>query len=367
MDFCALLKCEGVVTMDDPRLRSIEAGAPPETEDIEAYWRKCGFSAGFFEEPGWLETGFRDPISRPERLSLDVAYRSKGGFDLFFSTDAVCLLSGLRWAYVLEPGEWRRIVLRVCYGFACVLRASEGVITRDESPIIQGFFRGMPFHQALELGRGLEGEVARIEDMYEDIPPYTWDSHGYWRLFEGGEPRPDAFDVGHVPSTARRAEGTNATRVISGREEGRTGEWKILCARAEDYGTIFVTQPAANLERFRGWFDDFGVGMCKDHRENLRRLLGEPSFYFFPHGGGAWYFHCWLVDLDTKAGLLILSAERRGTSYEVVKKRGDRFLRRDKQAVIEFLNWLRRELIKLGGIDVRGTSCASPADSTSEE
>jgi len=118
---------------------------------------------------------------------------------------------------------------------------------------------------------------------------------------------------------------------------------KFIPAKASDYGSKFQTCPVSNFEKFQEWRrddPDYVIGkLYADNRQKFQELFGDPQFYYL----GEFKHHCWVVDLDT-AQLLVLTAKGKGTGYEVIFERAGEKIQKDMDAVIEFLEWLNRQL-----------------------
>ena len=124
----------------------------------------------------------------------------------------------------------------------------------------------------------------------------------------------------------------------------------VLRATRRDYdshGSELQADPLTNFEEWHGWFQRFQLlgikgRVCSDNRQVFRRLWGKPSFCW----SGSHYCHCWLLDLK-EARLLVLTARKMGTAYElVVKHKG---VTQDPKIlkVFDFMEYLAETLPKL--------------------
>jgi hypothetical protein len=75
-------------------------------------------------------------------------------------------------------------MLRACHAIYKIFGATGGIITNDQSLVIQAFFRGASFDDALASGQGIYGEVEYLKDLYLERENNTWDSTGYWRFLK---------------------------------------------------------------------------------------------------------------------------------------------------------------------------------------
>jgi hypothetical protein len=135
--------------------------------------------------------------------------------------------------------------------------------------------------------------------------------------------------------------------LLGGNMEAKMKDYKILKARAKDYdrGGRFDTNPIENFYEIHQWLRDnqqwvWESRLHGDNRKALRDVFGKPSFCW----RGSFYFHCWVVDLG-EAQVLVLTAREKGTCYELIVSRDGEKIRKDKQAVIDFLKWLSESLV----------------------
>jgi hypothetical protein len=78
-------------------------------------------------------------------------------------------------------------MLAACRAFARELKATDGIITSDFSPVIDAFSRGLKFEDALRTGGDKDGEVDSLTKLYSKLPDGSWDSSGYWRFLRGDQ------------------------------------------------------------------------------------------------------------------------------------------------------------------------------------
>jgi len=132
-----------------------------------------------------------DPIVRPDVVDLTVCYQTREEFSIVFGTDAVLLMHPVEiWSFVSDP-EWQAALLEACVAYAVLFKATEGVVTGEESPIVKAFFGGISYEGALqEAAKGGHREVGTIAELTEvvtelDEGTYREDFYlrGYWRFF----------------------------------------------------------------------------------------------------------------------------------------------------------------------------------------
>ena len=186
-DFSALIKCPPLSGMEDPRIASIESCSTSAMRAIGQLWRESGFAVRNAEQ-GWVNNdGFPELVPRPDTLSLLLSYCTKEEFYLTFGLDVVGVYHVLRLHTFLTSAEWKLAMVDACRSLAELMNATDGLITRDESPVMFGFYAGHSYEACLKLGTGDCGEVATVDQLYERIDDRgTWDSHAYWRFLRDG-------------------------------------------------------------------------------------------------------------------------------------------------------------------------------------
>jgi hypothetical protein len=119
---------------------------------------------------------------------------------------------------------------------------------------------------------------------------------------------------------------------------------KKLKAKAAQYGSEIQTDPVQNWDwyqnEWRNNFDFILSDLFQDNRNRFREIWGKPSFCW----RGEFYFHCWLLDIDGKAQMLVLTSKGKGTAYEVVFKRDGKKIRKDKNSLIQFMGYIKEKL-----------------------
>jgi hypothetical protein len=80
-------------------------------------------------------------------------------------------------------------MMDACREIAELFSASDGIVSRDESPVMLAFDDGAEFDDTLAKGTGVEGPVSSISELYQEVEYEgldTWDSHGFaWFLRNG--------------------------------------------------------------------------------------------------------------------------------------------------------------------------------------
>jgi hypothetical protein len=191
IDFSALLKCAEFVDIDDERIAIIESGANAIFSEVGELWRASGFFSLEDLPAGWV-TAEVNPhsIERPQSLTRAVGYRTRESFYLTFGKDCIAVYHPLRLYTFLTNGPWKVTMITACQRIARLVDATDGLITRDESPVIGAFHRGASYEAAIRQGVGEWGEVQSVAELYERHDPGTWDSHGYWHFMRHGQLRP---------------------------------------------------------------------------------------------------------------------------------------------------------------------------------
>ncbi len=199
MDFSALLKYETPGDLSDDRVAAIESQSPTDVKAVAGLWLSKGLGEEPLNRAGWISsTEFPEPAQKPEAPTLDYAFRTGEAFYLTFGKDAVWVYHLLRWHTFLSDPDWQEQMTLACRAIARLLNATDGILTRDESPVILGFLAGMSFDQAVDQGSGEEGEVLSLSDMRDHVDDVcTWNSHGYWYFLRANQ----ADDLGAGPDT----------------------------------------------------------------------------------------------------------------------------------------------------------------------
>lgn len=127
---------------------------------------------------------------------------------------------------------------------------------------------------------------------------------------------------------------------------------KKLKAKAAQYGNEIQTDPVQNWDWYRDeWrnqFDFILSNLFQDNRERFREIWGKPSFCW----RGEFYFHCWLLDInDEMAQILVSTAKSKGSAYEVVFKRDGKKIRKDKDSLIHFMDYIKEKLDGYGKLE----------------
>jgi hypothetical protein len=192
MDFSALLQISISPQHAGDEIEALAKDPPIEVERVYERWEQWpGFAPIDIPIPVWVNNyGEEKRISRPPLPSLEASLSTPQGFYFTFGADAVRIYCPLRWQFFLRDEGWQDVMLRACRVIGERLGATSGIVTSDWSPVIAAFFNGSRFEDALAAGQGKEGEVARLSELYEELPDGTWDSHGYWRFLS-----PDSGDA----------------------------------------------------------------------------------------------------------------------------------------------------------------------------
>ncbi|MCP4020288.1 MAG: hypothetical protein GY729_00470 [Desulfobacteraceae bacterium] len=183
MDFTALIKYE---IPDKDRLNaiySLERTSPQQVRRVTENWRTYKYADISINYPIWVKNfGEQEQIPRPELPTLKASLRMPEGFFITFGYDSMEIYHFLRWQIFLTDKLWQKIMTEACKAFANMFGAVDGIITSDWSPVIEAFFNGKSFDEALVQGQGDDKEVSEIEELYNVLDDTTWDSHGYWRF-----------------------------------------------------------------------------------------------------------------------------------------------------------------------------------------
>jgi hypothetical protein len=190
MDFTALLKYRPFSRETERAVNFLESKSLEETADVVNQWHRSGYAEMQPAKRMWVDRmGSLDEVPRPKLPSLDAALFTPEAFYFTFGIDTLCVYHPLRWHSFLTEVEWQNCMLKACTAFAKFFGATEAIVTSDFSRVIAAFFKGLPFDQALQEGKGNEGEVSTLSDLYQKIDERgTWDSHGFWRFLKEGKP-----------------------------------------------------------------------------------------------------------------------------------------------------------------------------------
>lgn len=185
MDFCALLNCDVSGAACQNAVTLLEQGSPDAVQRIADHWHRSGFASLSCGKAAWVPRYSAEPgVSiRPSLPNLKLALRTDEAFFLTFGANAVCIYHILRWRRFLTDKEWQSTMLDVCNAFADLFASPVGIVTRDESPVIEAFFHSSTFADSLAAGEDKDGEVDQLDDLFEVVDSDgTWDSHGFYRF-----------------------------------------------------------------------------------------------------------------------------------------------------------------------------------------
>ncbi len=132
--------------------------------------------------------------SRPGRRSRR---SERSGFGLVFGSDAILITHTVRWFLFLNNEDWHPVLIQAVGWFFTAFQATDCVITNDEHPVIQAFWKGAAFKSALDHAQALgEAEAETLQEMCIDegldeelglegpdgwYPMSLWSTKGYWR------------------------------------------------------------------------------------------------------------------------------------------------------------------------------------------
>jgi hypothetical protein len=185
MDFSALLKYQWAGEKSMRVVASIEADSPAELKQVQPLWKQCEFSEQTLTKATWVENlGSGVEIPRPDLPNLLASLSTPEDFFITFGVDAVRIYHVLRWRQFLVDSRWQEVMLQACHALCRLFGATEGIVTNDESPVIEAFFEGASFDDALAAGQGVYGEVSDVKDLYLEPTPDLWDSTGYWKFLK---------------------------------------------------------------------------------------------------------------------------------------------------------------------------------------
>jgi hypothetical protein len=183
MDFDAYLRYDVKAAVAAGAVDDIEAKGIPDSAKVAALWRQYDFAPTHLRKPQWfLDTPSLTECARPILPCLDKCLLTPDHFILVFGRDALKVGHSLRWHTFLTDATWQQTLLSAMTLLASTVGASGGVITSDFSPLLDAFYDGQSYDQIVAAGTGIDGEKAKLSDLYEQIDEHTWDSHGYWRF-----------------------------------------------------------------------------------------------------------------------------------------------------------------------------------------
>lgn len=107
-----------------------------------------------------------------------------------------------------------------------------------------------------------------------------------------------------------------------------------------------TTVPVQNFAWWNKWFCENHVfeqtaPLFAHNFDYFNELFGDPSCYLITEHR----FACWLLDLN-KAQIVLLTAKRKGTCYEVVFAKDNKKVQKDQQTLLDFFEWLIHRLEK---------------------
>lgn len=115
-----------------------------------------------------------------------------------------------------------------------------------------------------------------------------------------------------------------------------------LPAKGKDYesGVLLHTDPQEVLTLRVKWLNSMPLKKqgpilhqtCGFQRDRFRKLWGKPSFCWH----GSHYFYCWLLNLNGKATILVLTAKEHGTAYELADRLNGQPVTNDLDVVLKF-------------------------------
>jgi hypothetical protein len=182
MDFSALVKWK----WSEKSLQiveSLEHARPAEVRRACDLWERSGFADLGPHTSKWVANYTQEEIGRPGLPSLEASLSTPEGFFLMFGADAVWIYHVLRWRTFLTNSEWQSTMLRACRAFCKVLGATEGIITSDWSTVIQDFFAGLSYEDALAWAKEEGREVAHLRELYIESEDDSLMFEGYWRFY----------------------------------------------------------------------------------------------------------------------------------------------------------------------------------------
>lgn len=185
----ALLRFGGMSGMDDPRILALEREPLPEAKRLVLLWRPECECVGL----GWFdiireERPCPDPIPKPPRLDVTVAYDTCDFARIVFGADAIAVLYLFNTSQFTDDATLHVAILSSCVAYARLFEASEGVITGDDSPMFPAFFEGKSYDACLQeaINAG-QREVSSPPEIHEIV---TWEDlsevimvRGYWRFY----------------------------------------------------------------------------------------------------------------------------------------------------------------------------------------
>ena len=123
---------------------------------------------------------------------------------------------------------------------------------------------------------------------------------------------------------------------------------QVLKAKTEDYDKgLLIANPIQNYPGWRTFVNDrdmvLRLNFLRYHAKLLRERFGKASFLW---QGSEFKFHCWLLSLDDKAKLLVMTAKGKGTCYEVITSMDDKPQSADIPTVLAFIRTMDKEPAK---------------------
>ena len=195
MDFGALLKSPRLAEIREVAINRLVKSRPATFPAVREVFE--GHNYHFHDHsPAWaLRYPPRDTVGvayveRPVQISRDVSFCPGAGFFVTFGETTIAIGHTLRWRTFLTEQSFQRTAIDACHEIAEIFCASDGVFTRDESPVMLAFNEGAEFEDAILSGTGAEGEVPSIAELYEKVEFEgldTWDSHGFAWFLRNGE------------------------------------------------------------------------------------------------------------------------------------------------------------------------------------
>ena len=202
MDFAALLRL-GEWTCDTlETIAELESGVgvPPLLKVVDQGSR---YGHAFADDAGdpacWRPMDDWDRIlpARPTLPTLGAVLEHPSGFGLVFGSDAILITHTVRWFLFLNNEDWHPVLIQAVGWFFTAFQATDCVITNDEHPVIQAFWKGAAFKSALDHAQALgEAEAETLQEMCIDegldeelglegpdgwYPMSLWSTKGYWR------------------------------------------------------------------------------------------------------------------------------------------------------------------------------------------
>jgi hypothetical protein len=194
-DFAGLLKTPRLAEFRDIAIDRL-ANSPPATfATVRDVFQEHKYLC-HDRSPAWaLRYPPRDTVGvvyveRPAQITRDVCFCPGAGFFLTFGESTVAVGHTLRWRTFLTESLFQRAMIDACREIAEVFCASDGVLARDQSPVMLAFDDGAEFEEAIAKGTGAEGPVPSISELYQEVEYEgldTWDSHGFAWFVRNGD------------------------------------------------------------------------------------------------------------------------------------------------------------------------------------